>query len=92
MDKPDFIRALLMNIGSNLDPVDLIRRIPRSLQIPDLKECLTKVVHDVHLQVCFNIITTTTTTDNAGIVIGRVYYDIHERRIEPAGKFGANQT
>lgn len=52
MKKPDFIRALLSNIGTNIpDPISLIQKIPEGMEIPGLKEALIKILDDFKLQV-----------------------------------------
>ncbi|TPX35873.1 hypothetical protein SmJEL517_g01692 [Synchytrium microbalum] len=50
MDKPDFIVGLLENLGSVIDPIRLIRRIPADLEIPGLRTALIKVMHDYGVQ------------------------------------------
>ncbi|GAO48783.1 hypothetical protein G7K_2952-t1 [Saitoella complicata NRRL Y-17804] len=51
MDKPEFIRGLLENAGTTLNPIVLVKRIPEGLEIPGLKASLMKVLHDHELQV-----------------------------------------
>ncbi|KAG2745276.1 vacuolar protein sorting-associated protein 41 [Suillus brevipes Sb2] len=48
--RPTFIRGLLENVGAEIDPIRLIRRIKNGLEIPGLKEALIKILHDFHLQ------------------------------------------
>ncbi|TPX31569.1 hypothetical protein SeMB42_g07741 [Synchytrium endobioticum] len=50
MDKPEFIVGLLENLGSVIDPIRLIRRIPPDLEIPGLRAALIKVLHDYRVQ------------------------------------------
>ncbi|KNC77974.1 hypothetical protein SARC_09577 [Sphaeroforma arctica JP610] len=50
-DKPEFIRGLLNNIGTHVDPIVLIRRIPLGLPIPGLRDSLVKIMQDFNLQV-----------------------------------------
>ncbi|KAF9186758.1 Vacuolar protein sorting-associated protein 41 [Haplosporangium sp. Z 767] len=50
MDKPHFIRGLLQNVGTEIDPIRLIRRIPNGLEIPDLRPALMKILQDFNLQ------------------------------------------
>ncbi|OZJ04120.1 hypothetical protein BZG36_02827 [Bifiguratus adelaidae] len=50
MDKPSFIKALLENVGVDIDPIRLIKRIPQGLAIPDLKPALMKILYDYRLQ------------------------------------------
>ncbi|TIB33402.1 hypothetical protein E3P84_02192 [Wallemia ichthyophaga] len=49
--RPLFIRALLENVGPEIDPVRLIRRIKNGLSIPGLKEALIKILQDFQLQI-----------------------------------------
>ncbi|KAI8332834.1 hypothetical protein BC941DRAFT_462763 [Chlamydoabsidia padenii] len=50
MDKPLFIRGLLENVGTDIEPLRLIKRIPDDLEIPGLKEALLKILQDYNLQ------------------------------------------
>ncbi|KAF7728592.1 Vacuolar protein sorting-associated protein 41 [Apophysomyces ossiformis] len=50
MDKPGFIRALLENVGTDIEPLRLIKRIPDQLEIPGLKDALLKILQDYNLQ------------------------------------------
>jgi len=50
MDKPKFIIGLLENVGSYIDPIKLIRRIPEKMEIPGLKNTLIKVMQDFGVQ------------------------------------------
>ncbi|KAF9004353.1 hypothetical protein BDQ17DRAFT_1241222 [Cyathus striatus] len=49
--RPTFIRGLLENVGVEISPVRLIRRIKNGLEIPGLKEALIKILQDFHLQI-----------------------------------------
>jgi hypothetical protein len=42
---------LLENVGAEIDPIRLIRRIKNGLEIPGLKPALIKILHDFNLQV-----------------------------------------
>jgi len=42
---------LLENVGAEINPVHLIRRIKNGLEIPGLKEALIKILQDFHLQI-----------------------------------------
>lgn len=46
-----FIRGLLENVGAEIDPIRLIRRIKNGLEIPGLKLALIKILQDFNLQV-----------------------------------------
>ncbi|OBZ70031.1 Vacuolar protein sorting-associated protein 41 [Grifola frondosa] len=48
--RPPFIRGLLENVGAEIDPIRLIRRIKNGLEIPGLKGALIKILHDFNLQ------------------------------------------
>ena len=47
----EYIRELLNNIGTHIDPIMIIRRIPEGLEIPGLRDALVRILHDYHLQV-----------------------------------------
>ncbi|KPV76970.1 uncharacterized protein RHOBADRAFT_51945 [Rhodotorula graminis WP1] len=49
--KPRFIRGLLENVGAEIDPIRLIRRIQNGLEIPGLKPALIKILQDFNLQI-----------------------------------------
>ncbi|CAG8681179.1 15096_t:CDS:10 [Gigaspora margarita] len=51
LDKPRFITGLLDNLGNiDIDPKQLIKRIPDGLKIDGLKQALIKVLQDFNLQ------------------------------------------
>lgn len=49
--RPMFIRGLLENVGVEISPIRLIRRIKNGLEIPGLKDALIKILQDFHLQI-----------------------------------------
>ncbi|TKY89184.1 hypothetical protein EX895_001715 [Sporisorium graminicola] len=49
--RPAFIRGLLENVGAEIDPIRLIRRIKNGLEIPGLKTALIKILSDFTLQI-----------------------------------------
>ena len=49
--KPTFIKALLENVGPEIDPVRLIKIIKNGVEIPGLKEALIKILQDFNIQV-----------------------------------------
>ncbi|XP_074658816.1 vacuolar protein sorting-associated protein 41 homolog [Tubulanus polymorphus] len=51
IDKPKFITSLLNNIGTHVDPIHLIRRIPAGMEIPGLRDSLVKIMQDFNLQI-----------------------------------------
>lgn len=50
LTKPDYIIALLNNIGTHVDPVELIDRIPNGLKIKGLRDALVKILQDYRVQ------------------------------------------
>lgn len=50
MDKPTFIRGLLENVGTAIDPITLVRRIPKGLEIEGLKKALGKIMKEYGVQ------------------------------------------
>ncbi|KAI9591225.1 hypothetical protein BDF19DRAFT_455828 [Syncephalis fuscata] len=49
-DKPVFIKSLLEGVGSHVDPVRLVELIPKQLEIPGLKQGISKILQDYALQ------------------------------------------
>lgn len=47
----EFIRGLLENVGTDIEPLRLIKSIPDGLEIPGLKDALLKILQDYNLQV-----------------------------------------
>jgi hypothetical protein len=50
MNKPDFIRGLLEEVGTAVDPVELVRRIPVGLEIEGLKQGIMRLVKEYEIQ------------------------------------------
>ncbi|KAI4174491.1 MAG: hypothetical protein LQ343_002248 [Gyalolechia ehrenbergii] len=50
MDKPTFIRGLLEEVGTSIDPVRLVRRIPKGLEIEGLKKSLMRMIREYEIQ------------------------------------------
>lgn len=50
MDKPRFIRGLLEEVGTAIDPITLVRRIPEGLEIPGLREGLSRMIREYDIQ------------------------------------------
>jgi hypothetical protein len=50
MDKPQFIRGLLEEVGTAIDPVTLVRRIPEGLEIEGLREGLSRMIKEHEIQ------------------------------------------
>ncbi|KAK9493022.1 hypothetical protein V1508DRAFT_120762 [Lipomyces doorenjongii] len=49
MDKPKFIRALLEQAGTAIDPITLVKRINEGMQIEGLKPALQRILHEYEL-------------------------------------------
>ncbi|KAK9449971.1 uncharacterized protein V1518DRAFT_382855 [Limtongia smithiae] len=49
MDKPKFIRALLEQAGTAIDPITLVKRIQEGMQIEGLKPALQRILHEYEL-------------------------------------------
>jgi hypothetical protein len=54
MDKPRFIRALLEEVGTAINPIALVRRIPEGLEIEGLREGLKHIMkeHEIQYSIC----------------------------------------
>jgi len=50
MDKPRFIRGLLEEVGTAINPIRLVRRIPEGLEIPGLREGLKHIMKEHEIQ------------------------------------------
>lgn len=50
MDKPHFIRGLLEEVGTAIDPIKLVRRIPEGLEIEGLREGIGRMVREYEIQ------------------------------------------
>ena len=50
MDKPRFIRGLLEEVGTAIDPITLVRRIPEGLEVEGLREGLKHIMKEHELQ------------------------------------------
>jgi len=50
-NKPAFITGLLNNIGTHINPKELIARIPNKQNIPGLRDSLVKILCDYNLQI-----------------------------------------
>nr|XP_022306823.1 vacuolar protein sorting-associated protein 41 homolog isoform X5 [Crassostrea virginica] len=50
IDKPTFIKGLLHNIGTHVDPIRLIPQIQNGMEIPGLRDSLVKILQDYNLQ------------------------------------------
>ncbi|CAF0718867.1 unnamed protein product [Brachionus calyciflorus] len=51
LNKPEYIIGLLNNIGTHVDPVDLINRIPNGVTIKGLRDALVKILSDYRVQI-----------------------------------------
>ncbi|KAI8627198.1 hypothetical protein F5Y19DRAFT_182450 [Xylariaceae sp. FL1651] len=50
MDEPRFIRGLLEEVGTSINPIALVRRIPEGLEIPGLREGLKHIMKEHEIQ------------------------------------------
>ena len=50
MDKPRFIHGLLVEVGTSIDPISLVKRIPSGLEIEGLRDGLTHMIREHDLQ------------------------------------------
>lgn len=50
MKRPGFVRALLEEVGTTIDPITLVRRIPEGLEIVGLKQSLARMIREYELQ------------------------------------------
>ena len=50
MNKPSFIRGLLEEVGTAIDSITLVRRIPEGLEIEGLREGLSRMIREYELQ------------------------------------------
>lgn len=50
LNKPDYIIGLLNNIGTHVDPVDLINRVPNGVKIKGLRDAVVKILQDYRVQ------------------------------------------
>ena len=50
MDKPQFIRGLLEEVGTAINPITLVRRIPEGLEIEGLREGLSRMIKEYEIQ------------------------------------------
>jgi vacuolar protein sorting-associated protein 41 len=50
MSRPTFISGLLAEIGTSIDPITLVKRIPSGLEVEGLKDGLKKMIREYDLQ------------------------------------------
>ncbi|KAL8679250.1 MAG: hypothetical protein Q9186_004441 [Xanthomendoza sp. 1 TL-2023] len=50
MNKPSFMRGLLEEVGTSIDPVKLVRKIPEGLEIEGLKGGLMRMIREYEIQ------------------------------------------
>lgn len=50
MNKPSFIRGLLSEVGTAIDPIQLVRRIPEGLEIEGLRDGIAKMMREYDIQ------------------------------------------
>ncbi|KAM5448504.1 Vacuolar protein sorting-associated protein 41 [Microsporum audouinii] len=57
MDKPEYIRTLLTEASTAIDPIKLVRKIPSGLEIEGLREGLTRMIreHDIQASISLGV-------------------------------------
>ena len=50
MNKPSFIRGLLEEVGTSIDPIKLVKKIPEGLEIEGLREGLMRMIREYEIQ------------------------------------------
>ena len=50
LSQPKLVAPLLQDIGAHVDPLKVVKRIPKGMVIDGLKEKLIKIISDYHLQ------------------------------------------
>jgi vacuolar protein sorting-associated protein 41 len=50
MDKPRFIRGLLEEVGTTINPIKLVRRIPEGLEIEGLRDGVGRILREYEIQ------------------------------------------
>lgn len=57
MDKPRFIRGLLEEVGTAINPITLVRRIPEGLEIEGLRDGLSRMIkeHEIQHSISFGV-------------------------------------
>ncbi|KAI9847305.1 MAG: Vacuolar protein sorting-associated protein 41 [Sclerophora amabilis] len=50
MNKPRFILGLLQEVGTAIDPIELVRRIPKGLEIEGLRDGLSRLIREHEIQ------------------------------------------
>lgn len=50
MNKPRFIRGLLEEVGTAINPINLVRRIPEGLEIEGLRDSLSRMIREYEIQ------------------------------------------
>ena len=87
MKKPSFIRTLLEQVGTAIDPMTLVRRIPEGLEIVGLREALVRMLREYELQDSISagaarVLRSEVAAGMAGLHTGRkrgVRFDVEER-------------
>ncbi|CAG2242016.1 unnamed protein product [Mytilus edulis] len=87
LDKPFFIKVLLHNIGTHVDPIILIDKIQEGMEIEGLRDSLVKILQDYHLQISlregckkilvvdsFNLLDRLIKTQRKGIAVSNMRY------------------
>jgi vacuolar protein sorting-associated protein 41 len=92
----EYIIGLLNNIGTHVDPVELINRIPNGVKIKGLRDALVKILQDYRVQLsllegskkimsgdCLNLIEKQIRVVRQGISVeSALYFTIFSGKIE----------
>jgi hypothetical protein len=50
LQNPVFVSGLLENVGTHINPLSLIEKIPKGMEIIGLRDRLVKIIYDYNLQ------------------------------------------
>ena len=56
LNKPSYVTALLCSVGTHVNPLQIVERIPKQLEIPGLRDALVRIIQDYNLQVKYNLL------------------------------------
>ena len=48
---PAYITTLLCSVGTHINPLHVVKKIPDQLEIPGLRDALVRIIQDYNLQV-----------------------------------------
>ena len=78
LDKPPFIIVLLNNVGTHIDPRQLVERIEPGLEIPGLRQSLIQILRDYNLQVSLQ--------EGCKRILGSDCYSLLTRKVRGASR------